>query len=382
MSVNVKNLVLKFGDATAIDNLNLEIGDGEFAVILGPSGSGKTSLLRCLAGLISYESGDIEINGKSMNGVYPSDRNVAMVFQNYALYPHMTVYDNIALNLKMKGMEKGAIDVKVNDVAKVLGIDQLLKRRPREISGGQAQRVGLARAMVRDPAVYLMDEPLSNLDAKFREEMREELKRFHKITGKTVVYVTHDQTEAMSLADRIVVMDQGRKVQEGSPRTLYDNPEHAFVAGFVGTPPMNIFRMRHSGESGNFYELEEAESGTSFGIELSGKNDNGKILAGIRPSDLALDTEGQLESILESTEFLGPTINSYVRIGTSRISVAVPRTQHNEDLLMNGRPGSKLRFRIAPDRIYVFDESSGERLSASVSSVRTIAKKSGENPME
>ncbi|MCL6090631.1 MAG: ABC transporter ATP-binding protein [Candidatus Thermoplasmatota archaeon] len=382
MSVIVKNLVLKFGDATAIDNLNMEIGDGEFAVILGPSGSGKTSFLRCLAGLLNYDSGEIEINGKSMNGVYPSDRNVAMVFQNYALYPHMTIYDNIALNLRMKGLEKSVIDMKVNDVSKVLGIDQLLKRRPREISGGQAQRVGLARAMVRDPAVYLMDEPLSNLDAKFREEMREELKRFHKITGKTIVYVTHDQTEAMSLADRIVVMDQGRKIQEGSPKTLYDNPEHAFVAGFVGTPPMNIFRMGTSGESGNFYELEEAESGTSFGIELSGKKDSRKILAGIRPSDLTLDPEGQLELILESTEFLGPTLNSYVRIGTSRISVAVPRTQHNEELLMNGKPGSKLRFRIAPDRIYLFDESSGERLSVSVRDVRTLPKKATEIPVE
>jgi ABC-type sugar transport system ATPase subunit len=186
----------------------------------------------------------------------------------------------------------------------------------------------------------------------------------------------------MSLADRIVVMDQGRKIQEGSPKTLYDNPEHAFVAGFVGTPPMNIFRMGTSGESGNFYELEEAESGTYFGIELSGKKDSRKILAGIRPSDLTLDPEGQLELILESTEFLGPTLNSYVRIGTSRISVAVPRTQHNEELLMNGKPGSKLRFRIAPDRIYLFDESSGERLSVSVRDVRTLPKKATEIPVE
>ena len=243
MTIELKKLNMAYGNTVALKDFDLSIEEGEFVAILGPSGGGKSTVLRIIAGLILQDSGDVVINGEVMNNIHPSERNVAMVFQNQALYPHMTVYNNIALNLKMKGVLKDEIDRRVNEVARVVGIGGILSRKPREISGGQAQRVGLARAMIRDPVIYLMDEPLTGLDAKFRDEMREELINFHHMTKKSILYVTHDQIEAMSMANRIIVLNNGVIVQEGTPRELYDNPEHIFVATFVGSPAMNIFNF-------------------------------------------------------------------------------------------------------------------------------------------
>lgn len=373
MSVKIENLNIVFGETHAVKNFNLTAGDGEFVVILGPSGSGKTSVLRTIAGLISQDSGDISIDGRVVNDVYPSDRDVAMVFQNYALYPHMTVYDNIALNLRMKKFKKEELDKKVRDVSVVVGIEQLLKRKPRELSGGQAQRVGLARAMVRDPAVYLMDEPLSSLDAKFREEMRDELRRFHKITGKTIIYVTHDQVEAMSLSDKIVVMNQGEKIQEGEPRELYDNPEHSFVAGFVGSPPMNIFPVTRTDKASRDYRLSIQDVPASFSVEIAQDLEDDDLEIGMRPNDLVLDSKGAIEAVLQGTEFLGPVIQVHVTIGTSRMAITLPRTIENEKLI-SSHPGSLVRFSIDPEKVYVFRKEDGSRLKVAAKSVSSSGK--------
>ncbi|MCI2413231.1 MAG: ABC transporter ATP-binding protein, partial [Cuniculiplasma sp.] len=256
MAIELKKLNMAYGSTVALKDFDLHIEDGEFVAILGPSGGGKSTILRIIAGLIIQDSGDVVINGEIMNDIHPSERNVAMVFQNQALYPHMTVYNNLALNLRMKGVSKDEIDRRVNEVAKIVGINTILSRKPREISGGQAQRVGLARAMIRDPVIYLMDEPLTGLDAKFRDEMREELIQFHRITKKSILYVTHDQIEAMSMADRIVVLNNGVKIQEGAPRELYDNPEHVFVATFVGSPAMNTFNFVKNSSNPHMFILD------------------------------------------------------------------------------------------------------------------------------
>ena len=243
-SVTYENVVKKFGDFTAIENMNLEIHDEEFLVLVGPSGCGKTTALRCLAGLEEVTSGKIYIGDRLVNDVPPKDRDIAMVFQSYALYPHMSVFDNMAFGLKLRKLPKQEIKQRVEKSAKILGIENLLKRKPRELSGGQRQRVALGRAIVREPKVFLLDEPLSNLDAKLRVQTRAEISKIHNKLRTTFVYVTHDQTEAMPMASRIAVMNKGRLQQIDTPQTLYDQPANMFVAGFIGTPAMNFFTMR------------------------------------------------------------------------------------------------------------------------------------------
>jgi multiple sugar transport system ATP-binding protein len=238
--VEIKNICRHFGEIKAVDRVNLATREGEFLVLLGPSGCGKTTLLRMIAGIEEPTSGDIIIGGKIVTHLPPRVRNIAMVFQSYALYPHMSVYKNIAFPLHTRGMEKSAIPEKVKWAAKMFGIGHLLDRKPRELSGGERQRVALARAMVREPSVFLLDEPLSNLDAKLRTAAREELQQFQKNIGITTIYVTHDQVEAMGLGDRIVVMSKGMVRQIGTPRDVYQNPADTFVATFLGSPPMNI----------------------------------------------------------------------------------------------------------------------------------------------
>src|ERR1700704_6046942 len=244
----------KFYDSVhAVKDVNLQIRDKEFVVFVGPSGCGKTTTLRMIAGLEAISSGDISIDGNVVNELAPMDRDIAMVFQNYALYPHMSVYDNMAFGLKMRKFEKPEIDQRVREAADILGIGELLKRKPRQLSGGQRQRVALGRAIVRHPRVFLFDEPLSNLDAKFRVQMRVELKKLHERLGTTAIYVPHDQVEAKTLRDRVAVMGDGRVQQAGDPLELYNQPANRFVAGFIGSPAMNFAGVRIAAENGSLW---------------------------------------------------------------------------------------------------------------------------------
>ena len=368
MSVELKNLSLSYGSTVALKDFNLSVEDGEFVVILGPSGGGKSTILRIIAGLAQQNDGDVIISGTNMNEVNPSERNVAMVFQNQALYPHMTVYNNIALNLVMKKLPKDEIDRKVREVAKTFGLEQILSRKPREISGGQAQRVGLARAMIRDPAVYLMDEPLSGLDAKFREEMRIELSRFHRLTKKSIIYVTHDQIEAMSLGDKIVVINNGIKIQEGGPRELYDNPEHIFVATFVGSPPMNILDFHRFKENPRKFLLSEINTESPFYVEFYNSDLPDNIKVGIRPSDFLLDKDGCIEVVLKSKEFLGSSIQMRVTLGDLTLPITANRGSRQETTILDAPLGTKLRFSVKSEALYIFDPQ-GVRIKTPVKEI-------------
>ncbi len=287
--VILKDVTKKFGNVVAVNKSNLRVQDGEFLVLLGPSGCGKTTTLRLIAGLEEPTDGEIYIGDKLVNDVPPKDRNIAMVFQNYALYPHMNVYQNVSFGLRLRKMPKDEIDKRVNEVASMLGLENLLNRKPKELSGGQRQRVALARAIVRNPQVYLMDEPLSNLDAKLRVQTRGELIKLHKRLGVTTIYVTHDQVEAMTLGDRVVVMNKGIIQQIGKPKEVYDNPVNKFVAGFVGTPPMNFFDVKITKEGNDYYATSEhfkikllKEQGQKLEkVEYIGKD----MIMGIRPKD-------------------------------------------------------------------------------------------------
>ncbi len=354
MAIELKKLNMAYGSTVALKDFDLHIEDGEFVAILGPSGGGKSTILRIIAGLIIQDSGDVVINGEIMNDIHPSERNVAMVFQNQALYPHMTVYNNLALNLRMKGMSKDEIDRRVNEVAKIVGINTILSRKPREISGGQAQRVGLARAMIRDPVIYLMDEPLTGLDAKFRDEMREELIQFHRITKKSILYVTHDQIEAMSMADRIVVLNNGVKIQEGAPRELYDNPEHVFVATFVGSPAMNTFNFVKNSSNPHMFILDSEDETTPFGLEFESADLPDKLTIGIRPTDFKLVIDGEIKTTLKTLEFLGSVIQIKVEMGSNDITIALSRESRTKTDIFDLKPGSELRFSVDSERFYVF----------------------------
>ena len=354
MAIELKKLNMAYGSTVALKDFDLHIDDGEFVAILGPSGGGKSTILRIIAGLIIQDSGDVVINGETMNNIHPSERNVAMVFQNQALYPHMTVYNNLALNLRMKGVSKDEIDRRVNEVSRIVGIDTILSRKPREISGGQAQRVGLARAMIRDPVIYLMDEPLTGLDAKFRDEMREELIHFHRITKKSILYVTHDQIEAMSMADRIVVLNNGVKIQEGAPRELYDNPEHVFVATFVGSPAMNTFNFVKDSTNPHMFILDSEDEITPFGLEFESADLPDKLTIGIRPTDFKLAVDGEIKTTLKTLEFLGSVIQIKVEMGSSDITIALSRESRTKTDIFDLKPGSELRFSVDSERFYAF----------------------------
>jgi multiple sugar transport system ATP-binding protein len=272
---------------TAVSDFNLHIQDKEFIVFVGPSGCGKSTTLRMIAGLEEISKGELYIDDKLVNDVPPKDRDIAMVFQNYALYPHMTVYDNMAFGLKLRKMPKDEIDKRVKDAANILGLEQYLDRKPKALSGGQRQRVALGRAIVRDAKVFLMDEPLSNLDAKLRVQMRAEIAKLHQRLNTTTIYVTHDQTEAMTMATRIVVMKDGVIQQVGSPKEVYDNPENVFVGGFIGSPAMNFFKAKIEGE---YVVLDEKVRLKIPGGKLKLLEDNGyvgkEVIFGIRPEDI------------------------------------------------------------------------------------------------
>ena len=366
MGVNVNNLVVQYGETRAVDNVSFEVREGEFLVILGPSGCGKTTILRCIAGLVEPTSGEIIIDGRVVNGVYPSERNIAMVFQNYALYPHMAVHDNIALNMKMKKIPKQEIERRVMDVASKLQIQELLQKKPRQLSGGQAQRVGLARAMVRDPVVFLMDEPLSNLDAKLRNEMRDEMKRFQKITGKSIIYVTHDQIEAMTLGDRILVLNHGKAVQIDEPRKLFDAPKHLFVAGFLGNPPMNILQCTIRSAGAGKYELQFGTNRMSL-KSTDNVGPAAEMSIGFRPTDVVISDDGPFTASLEYVELLGTEMNAHFSIGEGRFIARLLRDEITEKLFQM-KNGSAVSFGVRGNRIFIFDATSGQRYNATFSS--------------
>lgn len=284
----LKNVYKSYGDIQIVKDFNLEIPDKEFCILVGPSGCGKTTTLRMVAGLEEITAGDIFIDGLRVNDTPPKDRDIAMVFQNYALYPHMTVFDNMGFALKLKGYDKKEIEKRVKEAADILGIGHLLDRKPKQLSGGQRQRVAVGRAIVRKPKVFLFDEPLSNLDAKLRVQMRAELKKLHERLQSTMIYVTHDQTEAMTMGDRICVMKDGIIQQVAGPLELYDNPANRFVAGFIGSPPMNFFDVdvTLSGEDVILREGSFDIKVPAFMKERVQKYNNQKIVMGVRPEDI------------------------------------------------------------------------------------------------
>ncbi len=287
-NVILKNFTKKFKEVLAVDNLNIEIKDKEFAVLVGPSGCGKTTTLRSIAGLEEATSGEIYIGDKLVNDVQPKDRDIAMVFQNYALYPHMDVYNNMAFGLKLRKYPKKEIDQRVQEAAEILGIENLLKRKPKELSGGQRQRVAVGRAIVRKPKVFLFDEPLSNLDAKLRVAMRAEISKLHRRLGATIIYVTHDQVEAMTMASRIFIMNDGRLQQSGTPLEVYKKPANKFVAGFIGSPAMNFIDSKITKENGDYFIDAE-----SFKVKLPqpfyskvSPYEGKEVIFGVRPEDI------------------------------------------------------------------------------------------------
>ena len=346
-SITLKNIVKTYDDGhTVIPNLNLEIKDKEFIILVGPSGCGKSTTLRMIAGLEEITDGEMYIGDRLVNKVAPKDRDIAMVFQSYALYPHMTVYKNMAFALELRKVDKKEIDRKVREVAKILEIEEYLNRKPKALSGGQRQRVALGRAMVRDPAVFLLDEPLSNLDAKLRTEMRSQITRLHNNLQTTFVYVTHDQTEAMTMADRIVVMKDGFIQQVDTPANLYDHPCNMFVAGFIGTPRMNFIDAVIAEKGGKIYA--EFDKYSVLLPERMQSNDNlkkyiGKAVAfGIRPENLHANEKycdeektNKIDVHIEIAEMMGSEIYLYSNIGGVDIIANVPsnkKVQSNSDI--------------------------------------------------
>ena len=350
----------KFYDSVhAVKDVNLQIRDKEFVVLVGPSGCGKTTTLRMIAGLEAISSGDISIDGNVVNELAPMDRDIAMVFQNYALYPHMSVYDNMAFGLKMRQFARGEIDKRVRETADILGIGEMLKRKPRQLSGGQRQRVALGRAIVRHPRVFLFDEPLSNLDAKLRVQMRVELKKLHLRLGTTAIYVTHDQVEAMTLGDRVVVMRDGVVQQVGEPLELYNQPANRFVAGFIGSPAMNFAAVTLSEANGS---LIAENPGLRIKLpEVTAQRLRGhvgrEITLGVRPEDLtvagAADPDDLcFDAVVDVVEQLGSEILLDMKVGDNVMVASVEPT-------VPVKVRDKLRVAMRPSRLHVFDAKTG-----------------------
>ena len=347
---------------TAVHDVNLHIKDKEFIVLVGPSGCGKSTTLRMVAGLEDISEGELYIDGKLVNDVAPKDRDIAMVFQSYALYPHMTVYDNMAFALKLKKVPKDEIDKKVREAAEILDITQYLERKPKALSGGQRQRVAIGRAMVRDPKVFLMDEPLSNLDAKLRNQMRAEIIKLRHRINTTFMYVTHDQTEAMTLGDRIVIMKDGYVNQIGSPQEVFDKPVNLFVAGFIGMPVMNFFDgCKLLLEGGKYYAEIRGVKYELSEFQQKALKQNGQeacdIVAGIRPQHITVG-EGELSATIEVSEMLGSEYNLHARSGDDEVVMVIPTVGLSEDVSM----GSQVHFSTDPELIQLFDKATGNNL--------------------
>jgi multiple sugar transport system ATP-binding protein len=356
--VLIRNLNKMYDEVHAVKDVNLEIRDKEFMVLVGPSGCGKTTTLRMVAGLESITSGQVLIGDVVVNELPPMDRDIAMVFQNYALYPHMSVYDNMAFGLKMRKVDRAEIGKRVQAAAEILGMQDYLKRKPRQLSGGQRQRVALGRAIVRQPQVFLFDEPLSNLDAKLRVQMRVELKKLHNRLNTTAVYVTHDQVEAMTLGDRVVVMKDGLVQQVGEPLELYNAPANRFVAGFIGSPAMNFAGVRVRDANGGL-KADNAGFDIDIPAEIgqrlrpyAGRD----VTIGIRPEDLQVANGSHppglcFDALVEVVERLGPEILLDLQVGEQTMVAAVEPT-------VRAKRGDKIRFALRPERLHFFDTTS------------------------
>ncbi|AVH43163.1 sn-glycerol-3-phosphate ABC transporter ATP-binding protein UgpC [Agrobacterium tumefaciens] len=357
--LSLNNVVKRYGALEVIHGANLEVKDGEFVVFVGPSGCGKSTLLRMIAGLEDISGGDIVIGGRTVSDADPADRGIAMVFQSYALYPHMTVAENLSFGLRMNGNPKADTQKRVNRAAEILQINELMQRRPKQLSGGQRQRVAIGRAIVREPQVFLFDEPLSNLDAELRVQMRVEISRLHKQLGTTMIYVTHDQTEAMTLADKIVVLRAGNIEQVGAPLDLYDDPANRFVAGFVGSPKMNFLDATIIGSGADSVTLAlDSDPAVRLTLPIKeGVNEGAKVSLGIRPEHFA-DAGGgdaDLTVHVDVAEHLGNTSYVYARTeGGEQLIIERPESRDvgNRDRLTVG---------LSARRAFLFD-SKGERL--------------------
>ena len=363
-SVNFDHVYKRFGEVTAVNDLDIEIEDKEFLVLVGPSGCGKTTALRCLAGLEDITEGKIYIGDQIVNDVAPKDRDIAMVFQSYALYPHMSVYDNMAFGLKLRKYPKDEIKRRVDEAAGILGIEALLDRKPRQLSGGQRQRVALGRAIVREPKVFLLDEPLSNLDAKLRVQTRTEITKLHQKLQTTFIYVTHDQVEAMTMASRIAVMNYGVLQQIDTPQSLYDSPDNLFVAGFIGSPAMNFFdgKLRKDGndvfvDTGGF-TVKVPDNRVSVYAPHDGKS----VVFGLRPEDIydpkyeAPDIIGdKVSASVEVTELMGNEIFVFMKSGDQDFVARVdPRT--------NFRMGDKVEITFNMGNMHIFDKETEQAI--------------------
>lgn len=366
-SITLKNIVKTYDNkVTVIPDLNLEIRDKEFIILVGPSGCGKSTTLRMIAGLEEVTAGELYIGERKVNNVAPKDRDIAMVFQNYALYPHMTVYKNMAFGLMLRKTPRAEIDRKVHEAAKILGIEEYLNRKPRALSGGQRQRVALGRAMVRNPSVFLLDEPLSNLDAKLRTQMRTEITRLHQHLETTFVYVTHDQTEAMTMADRIVVMKDGVIQQVDTPQVLYHKPQNLFVAGFIGSPQMNFIDASVSFESGDIF-LSFGPCRIRVPAALAAhaplkQYEEKQIILGLRPEDLhtedsflSLAADAKFNAHVELAEMMGSEIYLYLEAGGQKLIARTPsRTQIQS--------GSDIQIAVDVNKIYLFDKETEQAI--------------------
>jgi multiple sugar transport system ATP-binding protein len=349
--VEIRDARKAYGSAQVLHGVSVDIADGEFVVLVGPSGCGKSTLLRMIAGLESITGGEIAIGKRVVNNVPPKERDIAMVFQNYALYPHMTVADNMGFSLKLKNAPKDEIAQKVRKAADILGLAPYLERYPRQLSGGQRQRVAMGRAIVRDPQVFLFDEPLSNLDAKLRVAMRAEVKQLHQRLRTTTIYVTHDQIEAMTMADKIVVMNDGNVEQIGAPLDLYDRPRNRFVAGFIGSPAMNFIDGRLAGTS------FEAEGGIKLPVNGAIKAPSGRTVAlGVRPEHLTLADDG-IKCQVIVVEPTGSEVQVNARAANGDEIVAVFRERHTFS------PGDTIALKPQAGAMHLFDGESGLRIS-------------------
>ena len=364
-SVQFKDIEKKYGDVTVLKGVNLEIKDHEFVVIVGPSGCGKSTLLRMLAGLEEITDGEMIIGSSLVNHLSPSEREIAMVFQDYALYPHMTVEENMSFALRLKKTDKTEITNRVQEAANILKLNKFLKLTPKALSGGQRQRVAIGRAIVRKPKVFLFDEPLSNLDAKLREDMRVEIAKLHQNLNATIVYVTHDQIEAMTLANRIVVMNHGNVQQIGAPIEVYHKPVNMFVAGFIGSPTMNFIKGKIEIIDGRlFFKNDQMKFYIPSSLMIESSDSEGKdIVIGIRPDDIVLETEDaehyteKIDAVLEVSELLGHRENLYFKIGDNKILASV-------NTFANKSPGSKISLYFNYKNMHIFDAKDEKRINA------------------
>lgn len=370
-TVTLKNVKKVYdGNVTAVHDFNLEIADKEFIVLVGPSGCGKSTTLRMVAGLEEITDGELYIDEKLMNNVEPKDRDIAMVFQSYALYPHMTVYDNMAFALKLRKKPKAEIDKKVKEAAEILGITQYLKRKPKALSGGQRQRVAIGRAIVREPRVFLMDEPLSNLDAKLRNQMRAEIIKLRQRIDTTFIYVTHDQTEAMTLGDRIVIMKDGMVMQVGTPQQVFYHPANTFVAGFIGSPQMN------------FCDAELVKNGNKYSISVMGSTlelcdntcktlnernvDSKSVILGIRPEHISFTNKEDsttIAGILDVSEMMGSNYHMHVNSDGKDIVLNVPAIDLPDELKVSNPHGVKINYSFLTEYIHIFDKDTQKSLN-------------------